>query len=189
MMARRTVHPSAALLAMLAVLGGCQLTPNFFRETGPSTTMSWDSPTAVDIKTHYEPSAPRYRDFPPSATASQSGIVQHYPLYFEDPFEDKGNGRTDETSPGNVYHAGWEDYVALPYGLARFTLNWLLLPGSAVVTPPWTVMESDGYVSRQLLGYDHDAIPSGHPAPSPKPESEPEDHDGHADEPATPPQG
>lgn len=35
----------------------------------------------------------------------------------------------------------------------------MLLPASAVVTPPWTVMVSDGQISRQLLGYDHDAEP------------------------------
>jgi hypothetical protein len=36
-------------------------------------------------------------------------------------------------------------------------------PVSAVVTPPFTLMGSDGVLSRQALGYDHDAErrPSG----------------------------
>ena len=109
---------------------------------------------------------------------SDSGAVDHLPLYFEDPFEDKGAGRTDETDPHNVYRGGWEDYVALPYCFARFTGNWLMFPVSAIVTTPWTIMESDGRLSRQLLGYDHDAIPNGHHvfelAPAPKEHSAPE---------------
>jgi hypothetical protein len=32
-----------------------------------------------------------------------------------------------------------------------------MLPVSAVVTPPCMLMESDGQLSRQALGYDHDA--------------------------------
>jgi hypothetical protein len=75
----------------------------------------------------------------------------HGPLYFEDPFEDKGT--TYE------HRLGWEDWFAMPYSYARYTLNWLALPVSMIVTPPWTAMESDGRLSKQLLGYDHDAVP------------------------------
>ncbi len=185
MQARRiSVTTSLFLVSIAALVGGCQILPNFFRETGPSTTMSWDSPTAADIKAHYQPAPTQPRDWPPSHTAPESGIVLHYPSYFEDPFVDKGDGRTNETNPHDVYRAGWEDYVAAPYSFARFTANWLLLPVSAVVTPPWTVMESDGYVSRQLLGPDHDATPA-RPTPASQPtaaapESGPADDDGRA---------
>jgi len=95
------------------------------------------------------------------AGAPETGAVTHWPLYFEDPFVDKGHGRTDATTPHNVYHLGWEDWLAIPYGAARFTGNWLALPISAIVTPPWTPMESDGKLSKQLLGYDHYAFPLG----------------------------
>jgi len=133
--------------------------PNQFRETGPAVSSEWDSPSAADIKSRYSPAELRHRDWPPATVAARSGAVSHWPLYFEDPFEDKGDGRTDQTNPRDVHRLGWEDYVALPYCFARFTANWLLLPVSALVTPPWTVMESDGHLSRQLLGYDHDAVP------------------------------
>jgi hypothetical protein len=86
------------------------------------------------------------------------GATRHWPTYFEDPFEDKGAGREGR----NQHYIGWEDYVALPYCYARFTLNWLGFPVSAIVTPPWTVMVSDGRVSRQALGHDHDAAPEAH---------------------------
>jgi hypothetical protein len=152
---------AAGLLVAGAGLG-CTYVPNQFKEQGPSTTMDWNSPTATDICAHYQPAAQRHRDWPAQYVDPDSGEVSHLPLYFEDPFVDKGSGRTDETDPHNVYRGGWEDYVAMPYGLARFTGNWLLLPASMVVTPPWTILVSDGKLSKQLLGYDHDAEPTKH---------------------------
>lgn len=112
--------------------------------------MDWDSPTAADVYARFEPAVQLQRDWPRVEVAAESGAVTHWPLYFEDPFEDKGAGRAE-------YRLGWEDYIAMPYSYARFTLNWLMLPVSAIVTPPWKWMESDGILSRQRLGYDHDA--------------------------------
>ena len=148
--------------AALVVAAGCAYTPNYYRETGPSVAAPWDSPTASDVKARYASAPLRHREWAPTCVAPENGAVVHWPLYFEDPFVTKGDGRTDETNPRDVYRMGWEDWVALPYGHARFTTNWLLLPVSAIVTPPWTAMESDGFVSKQLLGYDHDATPLGH---------------------------
>jgi hypothetical protein len=162
MRALATGRPVAmvVLCAMLAGLGaGCQIAPNFYREDGPSVTMQWETPTSADVKARFEPAEARDRGWDTSFVSAESGAVRHYPVYFEDPFVDKGHGRTDETHPHDVYRLGWEDWVAFPYGLSRFTLNWLLSPVSAVVTPPWTVMESDGEISEQFLGPDHDAAP------------------------------
>ena len=153
---------TTAGLVLVAVGLGCTYVPNQFKEDGPSTTMNWDSPTATDLKAQYQLAQQQHRDWPSASVSAESGAVYHLPLYFEDPFVDKGDGRTDETDPHNVYRSGWEDDVAMPYGLARFTANWLLLPISAIVTTPWTVMESDGVLSRQLLGYDHDAARTPH---------------------------
>ncbi len=147
------------LFALVALVAGCAHVPNQFRETGPAVSADWDSPSAADILARYAPSEPRRRDWPVQTVAARSGAIAHWPLYFEDPFEDKGDGRTDETHARDVHRLGWEDYMAFPYCFARFTANWLMLPVSALVTPPWTVMESDGHLSRQLLGYDHDAVP------------------------------
>lgn len=140
------------------VFPGCAHIPNYYREDGPATTTTLDSPTAADVKRNYEPSDFRTRGTWSTMTASaESGAVTHGALYFEDPFEDKGAGRTDETDPNNVYRYGWEDYVAMPYSYARYTLNWLMLPVSMVVTPPWIAHESDGEISQQLVYFDHDA--------------------------------
>ncbi len=158
---RSAFSRSLAVAWVAGLLIGCAHIPNYYREDGPSTTANWDSPTAADVKARYQPAEPRHREWETKTVALESGAVQHWPLYFEDPFEDKGHGRTDETDPHNVYRLGWEDWVSIPYDISRFTGNWLMLPVSAVVTPPWTVMESDGKLSRQLLGYDHDAAPQG----------------------------
>lgn len=147
-------------LLVLSFSSGCAIGVNHFKEDGPSTTMNWDSPTTADVRARFAEAPPRERGWEATTVAAESGGVYHYPLYFEDPFVDKGHGRTDETHPHDVYRGGWEDYVALPYCPARFVGNVLLFPASVVVTPPWTIMESDGRLSKQLLGYDHDATPA-----------------------------
>lgn len=144
---------------LLATACGCQLFPNFYREDGPAVTMQLDSPTAADVRARFTAREASRRDWPAMTATPASGIVEHYPLYMEDPFVDKGHGRTDETHPGDVYRLGWEDWVALPYGPARFTGNWIMLPVSFLATPACTVLESDGHLSKQALGYDHDAVP------------------------------
>jgi hypothetical protein len=133
--------------------GGCAHVPNQFVEDSPASTGEMESDAARDLYARYQPAPPRERGWPQTVTAVQSGAVQHWPLYTQDPFEDKGTDRPDGP---NKYYIGWEDYVALPYGFARFTLNWIALPVSLVVQPPWTIMESDGELSKQCLGYDHD---------------------------------
>lgn len=149
----------ATMLLNLGLAAGCHYAVNHYRESGPSTEMSWDSPTAQEIRARMEPAQLAHRDWPQTNVALVSGAVGHYPLYFEDPFVDKGHGRSDASDPHNIYHLGWEDWIAFPYSYARYTANWLLLPVSAIVTPPWMPMESDGELSRQALGYDHDARP------------------------------
>jgi hypothetical protein len=146
-----------ALGVLLSTWAGCAHIPDYYREDGPSATANWDTPTVTAVRASYEPAARKHRDWEPTIVHTERGAVAHWPLYFEDPFEDQGHGRTDATHPHNVYHRGWEDCLAAPYGFARFTANWLLLPVSAIVTPPWTVMESDGKTSKQLIWHDHDA--------------------------------
>jgi hypothetical protein len=147
----------ASAVALVLVVGCAQI-PNQFRETGPAVMANYYTPTAEDVRSRSQPAPSEVRDeWPPRTIAPESGVVTHWPVWFEDPFVDKGAGRTDCTSPRNVYRLGWEDFVATPYSLGRHIVNWMFLPASAVVTPPWTVMASDGKLSRQCLGCDHDA--------------------------------
>ncbi|MBK9126948.1 MAG: hypothetical protein IPM13_04010 [Phycisphaerales bacterium] len=157
------VRRAGFALALLGVgVAGCAYVPNYFKEDGPATTMSWDSPSAADVKARYQPTPVVARTGEPQTLAPKDGVVRHFPVYFENPFVDKGHGRTDETDPLDVYRGGWEDFVAAPYDFARFHVNWVGLPVSFIVTPPVTVQESDGELSRQLLGYDHDAESVGY---------------------------
>ncbi|MGE0478863.1 MAG: hypothetical protein AB7Q17_00195 [Phycisphaerae bacterium] len=145
---RRITLVGAAALA--ATLFGCATAENVWREDGASMGVTWTTPTAADVVARFQPAPQVTRDGAPTVVRTEDGQVAHAPLYFEDPFEDKGAGRRE-------YRIGWEDYLAMPYSFARYTANWLMLPVSAVATPPWTLIHSDGYVSRQALGFDHDA--------------------------------
>jgi len=146
----RTAFPASAAIWLLV---GCAHIPNQWAEDGPAASADLESPTAQDLRANYSPAEQRCRDWETVRVVADRGAVTHWPLYFEDPFADKGHGRKGP----NKYHIGWEDYIALPYCYARFTLNWLMLPASAIVTPAFIVMESDGELSKQALGYDHDA--------------------------------
>jgi len=163
--ARRQYHwHSVTLLPcyfVASLLVACAHVPNQWVEDGPAAVEDWHTPTESAILAARQPAPPRHRDWGSMQVAAENGAVLHWPTYFEDPFVDRGHGRQGL----NRYHVGWEDYVAMPYGYARHTVNWLFFPVSAVVTPFWITMESDGVVSRQALGYDHDAIPAGREPP------------------------
>jgi len=86
--------------------------------------------------------------------------VTHWPVYFENPFVDKGNQATDPAdrdAPDSRFESEAVDDLAAIYGHARFLLNIVGWPVSAIVTPPGAIMASDGRLSEGLLGYDHDA--------------------------------
>jgi hypothetical protein len=110
----------------------------------PST---WSTPSADGFLSEGHPPAHRSRDVATQPAPSVSNAVAHYPLWWEDPFEDKGDGN-------NTFAWTLADYVDMPYALGRFLLNTMGWPVSAVVTPPGTPMVSDGRVGR-----DHDARP------------------------------
>lgn len=155
---RAAIGWTIVLSGALTLAGGCAAIHNQFREDGPAAAAELNSPSAADILERCQPAPARFRDWELMPIGSEPGAVTHGPLYFEDPFEDKGRGDPQ-------YRMGWEDFVAAPYCYARYYLNLIALPVSAVVTPPWTAMESDGRLSRQLLGYDHDAIPQSRRLP------------------------
>ncbi|MFQ5489188.1 MAG: hypothetical protein ACE5GE_00590 [Phycisphaerae bacterium] len=92
------------------------------------------------------------RHFEPMTLEAQSGTVAHWPLWWEDPFEDKG-------SDDGQFAFTWEDYFCYLYCPGRNLVNTMFFPLSPLLTPPWTTVCSDGKLSRQGLGYDHDATP------------------------------
>ncbi len=141
------------LLVALSVtlLAGCHQVVNPFEDDLPYTS---EVTTASVEGVRSAPSQPSLgpRDFAPVAMDAQSGTVAHWPLWWEDPFEDKG-------SDDGQFALTWEDYFCVLYGPGRNLVNTMFFPLSPVLTPPWTVMCSDGKLSEQALGYDHDATP------------------------------
>ncbi|NOX59905.1 MAG: hypothetical protein GXP29_13755 [Planctomycetes bacterium] len=114
------------------------------------------TPSVEGVREFAQADVQAARSFETSLISPQDGTVGHFPLWFEDPFEDRG-------SDDGQFAMTAEDYFAMPYGLARFIFNGMAVPISAVVQPPIPVMGSDGITSRQALGLDHDAekLPAG----------------------------
>lgn len=142
------------LVATVAVCGCNEYINPWTDEMIPQeyvTTTSVESARAAT-----EPALAASRSFQPTHANPQDGTVGHFPLWFEDPFEDRG-------SDDGQFAMTAEDYFAMPYGLSRFLLNWMFVPVSAVVQAPVPLMGSDGITSRQFLGLDHDSewLPAG----------------------------
>ncbi len=144
---------AVALAALPAA--GCSEMINPWRDDTPRAA-DVSTPSTRGLQASGVAAAQRSAGYEPQYVPAQDGTVAHWPLWWEDPFVDKGS--EDD-------HFAWteEDYIAMPYGLGRFILNTMGWPVSAVMTPPWVVMGSDGVLSRQALGYDHDAerLPGG----------------------------
>jgi len=150
---RASTFPIVGLALFLLATGGCAK----FQDANPWVDWSTpadaiSTPSADGVYAYNRTPATRQRKWDRTAGYYENEAVTHWPLWWEDPFEDKG-------SEDGQFAWTYEDYVAMPYGLARFLLNTMAFPVSATVTPSFTVMASDGQLSKQLLGYDHDAEP------------------------------
>lgn len=153
------VKPVLLLAAAAVTLTGCQqhMVDPWTDELAGMTGVTTPSVVGYRLAPRKETLEPRH--FEPTPVEPQDGTVAHWPLWWQDPFEDKG-------SNDGKFAVTAEDYFYVAYGPARFILNTMAFPVSAWVTKPFTVMCSDGKLSQQALGYDHDPIPcSGGTAP------------------------
>ena len=147
---RSNIAMNSALAVLAAFMSGCSLMPCPFHDEFVLHPVDTTTGSVEDARASGATYALRERGHVPTQRSPENGTVTHLPLYFEDPFEDKGS------EDGQFAWTG-EDYLQMVYWRARFLANGIAWPVSAVVTPPWTIMESDGRLSRQALGYDHDA--------------------------------
>jgi len=152
----RSTFGSFALMSVLVT--GCtqlQQANPYVDDTQPASTVA----TASSQGVHDADRGPvhRQREWAGNEVVYQNNDVTHWPLWFQDPFEDKGSedGKSAWT---------WEDYLATPWSYGRWFANLLLVPASIAVPQPFTVMASDGELSEQWLGYDHDPAPAGRAA-------------------------
>jgi len=142
----------AATAGLCLATCGCQHLINPFVDDLPATAEVTTASVEGVRAAQADRPGPAPRDFADFHLEAQSGTVDHWPLWWEDPFEDQG-------SEDDRFAWTEEDYFTIAYGPARFILNTVVCPVSAVVTPPGTVLCSDGELSRQPLGYDHDPTP------------------------------
>lgn len=148
--------------ALLASGVGCAQINDPWKDSSAAIDADMTTPSTVSYEAEPHANISVRRTWEASDVQYANGTVTHWPLWFEDPFEDKGNRYTppvngDENAPDNVFAWNWVDYLHMGYGPSRWFLNTVGWPVSAVVTPPGTLMESDGKLSKGLLGYDHDA--------------------------------
>lgn len=151
---------SAGLLMFSGV--GCAHLNDPWKDSSAAIDADMTTPSTQGYEARPAEARSIQRTWDSSDVVQANGAVTHWPLWFEDPFEDKGNrdrppASGNEDEPDNVFAMNWVDYMHMGYGPGRLFLNTIGWPISAVVTPPGTLMESDGRLSKGLLGYDHDA--------------------------------
>ena len=158
----RVVAMGTLAVCFVGVLG-CAHINNTHKDSSVVIDDELTTPSADGHKGKTEFGRPYRRSWAPSEVAFVNGAVTHWPLLFEDSFEDKGNGfhsSDDRDAPDNAYFVDWVDYLHILYGPGRMALNVAAWPISAVVTPPCTLMESDGHISKGIVWYEHDATQS-----------------------------
>jgi hypothetical protein len=141
-------HGISAFALFAAVVSGCQLANNPFRDDlskdAPVSTASADSVRARQVSDQIT-----VRGFESMERNSADGSVIHWPTWFEDPYEENGS------NDGKFAWTG-EDYWHMVYWRARFLVELVVWPISAIVEPPWRVMASDGNLARRCCGELHD---------------------------------
>ncbi|HOW72641.1 MAG TPA: hypothetical protein PKY77_18735 [Phycisphaerae bacterium] len=154
-MNRTRVFVGLVGVTIFAALIACNQPPaaNPWRDDALSRD-TWSTPTQDGILASGHAPVVRQRNTPAIEAPLADGAVPHWSLWFEDPFEDKGDGDGQ---------SAWTcaDYLAMFYSAGRFGLNTLCTPVSAVVVPPCTALVSDG-----VVGKDHDATVGRSPNPT-----------------------
>jgi hypothetical protein len=152
----RTRMCAGALAATMALsLIACSQAPNInpWHDDALSRD-TWSTPTQDGILASGHAPVVRQRHSPQIETPLTEDGVPHWSLWFEDPFEDKGDG--DGKSAWT-----YADYLAMFYSAGRFGLNTFCTPVSAIVVPPGAMLVSDG-----VVGKNHDAALGKSPNPT-----------------------
>lgn len=150
--------------AAVLVAAGCAHINNPWVDSGSLINNEMTTPSTEGYLSRAGQSGPinqLQRSWARSEVYRENGAVSHWPLWFEDPFENKGNAirpAAEMDEPDREFAWNCADYLHIPYGPGRMIfVNAVGVPISAVVTPPGTLMESDGYIDKGLVWHDHDA--------------------------------
>lgn len=155
---------AAAIAAVTTALfivaaAGCNQLNNPFKDSTAYAQADMTTPSADIYLAQPQGRTLAQRNLPASDVYYESGLVTHWPLWFEDPFEYKGNDRTnpvDRDAPDNVFAWNAVDYFDIAYGPSRMILNAFGLAVSVFPEPPGKVMESNGRIQRWFGQYDYD---------------------------------
>ena len=118
----------------------------------------WYTPSSDSVLIAKAEPAIRHRPIAPSTMPAVDESVPHYPLWWEDSFEDQGDR-------DNVFAWTWQDYLAMPGSYGRLIVNTLAVPASAILQPPGSSMVSDGHLEQRGLS-EHDAKRGHSPDPT-----------------------
>lgn len=125
-----------SIVAAMAGGAGCHLLVDPFTDElaqlPPATTPSVDAARAAKVERLVS-----RRPYQTTQVYAKDGTVTHGPLYYEDPFVDRG-------SEDGSFAWTSEDYLYWIYGPAHFLVNTAFFPVNAARTPPWQVMAGDG---------------------------------------------
>ena len=149
-------------LAAGMMCGGCQFYADP-RSDDLADQPAVTTPSVESVRAAPVDRVPRKRPYAPMHISAKDGTVMHAALLFEDGAED---GAEDSADGDQRFAWSNEDLAQWFLGPARFLVNIGLFPISAVVTPPWQAMVSDGHSSPMVLGVEpHDAEPESTAAP------------------------
>lgn len=114
------------------------------------TTASAEAVRAANIT---RPSTPERRD-PQFHVSPKSGAVTHTPVYF------RSNTELPDDND-KAFGLSGEDFAVFLPEVAKFFISIALHPLDVLLTPPWTLMESDGHQTRRAAPGDRNKHGSG----------------------------
>jgi hypothetical protein len=146
------------MVATLAVVG-CAHVNDPYKDSSAAIDTEMTTASAEGFRGKAEFPARHCRNPREETVLAENGAVSHWPLWFEDEGESSTNDFSIPPYMGldNRFAVTWVDYAHILYGPARMSLNLAALPISMAVTPPGTLMESNGWKSKRLVGRVHDA--------------------------------
>jgi hypothetical protein len=116
----------------------------------------WYTPSSESVLVARAEPSITHRKGPTLVAPTVDPNVPHYPLWWEDSFEEVGD-------KDGYFAWTWVDYFAMPASYGRFWVNTLGFPASIIVDPPGAHMISDGIPERRGLceqdskrGYSND---------------------------------
>src|SRR5262245_30193328 len=115
----QTARYAFAVLASLSIATGCarQLN-NPWVDSGAWANADMTTPSAEGFLRMHEPVARVSREWPRCNVHGFNGAVTHWPVWWEDPFVDKGNDSTDPSDRDRAdtcFAVTWVDYLAIAY--------------------------------------------------------------------------